>query len=112
MKQTAKASGQEFNKEVFKVGDMVRLQIKKAKFDKAGRTFTKSLHKIIKIENGLIYVADRTTGYRKNEVLKVGVSESLPPQEADIEEKKQEQKIERRVGREWTEISSNKASAR
>ena len=87
----------------FKVGDRVRLKIRKTGFSKEGSQFTKTLHTITSITNNVINVSDRAGVYKKSELLKVGDVEQH--EERNEEEKKddivEEKKdnVERRVSR-------------
>lgn len=103
--QTAKASNVSYNRTDYKIGDRVRLLIKKTLFEKGGSRFTKSIHTITGIQSNTFLVSDRVGGYRKSELQRVGEVESAPHQldddepPADLEAQRQEQKIERRITR-------------
>ena len=101
--QTAKAANVSYNRENYKVGDRVRLLIKKANvFEKGQKRFTKSTHVISEIKNALYYVSDRVNGYRKSELqLVTGSVETAPDidEPPDLEERKEAQVIERRITR-------------
>jgi len=121
--KTSKAETTNYNKETFEIGDSARLAIKRALFEKAGRNFTKTIHTIEKIEQGLYFVTDRTTGYRKSELQKISRRDSVTtelrkqetlqkvdpsslnivvnesPSELDHDQQIESQKIERRITR-------------
>jgi hypothetical protein len=98
-KQSEKAEKGQRKISTIKVGDRVRLMMKKGIFDKGDQRFTKTIHVIERVENHMYYVADRVNGYRLNELLKVEDVESVPAEQENVQEKKQEERKERRVVR-------------
>ena len=105
IKQTERAKGELYNKEAFAVGDRVRVLKKKILFNKGGNTFSKTVYTISEIEGGRYYVDGLESGYRKSELLKVNNDvEDYEPEDReendhDIDEKKEAQKVEKRISR-------------
>jgi transposase InsO family protein len=87
-KQIKKAEQQEYNKNDLKVGDQVRLEIKKATFEKGStKRYTQEIHTIEELDGYNdkppfdYYVNDRVNPYLRNELLKVTKSETYNPSE-------------------------------
>jgi len=103
IQQTMKADELSYNKEDIEIGDTVRLKIKRNLFDKGSDAqWTKTLHKVIKIEKRNIFVEDRVHPYTKETLLKVDNVDHLPTiteEEKENDKQVNEQKIERRVTR-------------
>lgn len=100
---TLNASEESYNKEIFSVGDRVRLRVKRALFEKKSLgVWTKTVHTVEEIKGSDIYVNDRVEPYRGADLLKVTENESPDVDErgAEREEKRhREQKIEKRITR-------------
>jgi hypothetical protein len=100
--QVQRAASVAYNRVDFAIGDRVRLRLKRQFFDKGGTRFTKTLHTIESYSDGLYNVSDRVTGYRKVELLKVAgdvETAPLPAEPDDLEERKEDQVVDRRVSR-------------
>ena len=94
-KQDTKAAKQTFNKKDIKIGDTVRVKIRKAIFDKEGHFFSKTTHKVERIEEGIYYVTSRKYGYKKYELLPIEkVEQNTPRQMEEIEENRNDEDIE------------------
>ena len=97
IQQTMKADELSYNKEDIEIGDTVRLKIKRNLFDKGSDAqWTKTLHKVIKIEKRNIFVEDRVHPYTKETLLKVDNVDQLP---TITEEEKNERAIRGRKER-------------
>ena len=103
--QEERARGQNYNKVDMGVGSTVRVKIKKGTFDKEEHQWSKSTHKVERIENGMYYVSDRVHGYKKYELLPVDKVERLIEKtssdpEAEIQEIRRDRRINRRINKE------------
>jgi hypothetical protein len=113
IQQTLKADEQSYNKEDIKVGDHVRLKLKKSLFEKGTKEqWTKTTHKVSKIEKREIYVDDRTHPYTKETVMKVDKVEHLPTiseeekvNEQQVKEQKKERKLKKEMNKEGVDIN-------
>lgn len=116
IKQVEKASEQPYNKEEYQVGDRVRLLIKKGLFDKGTKSnFTKTVHTILKIENGLFFVNGRKSGYKKQDLLKTvskqaDLQSGPRPEVVEASKDKKEKQLKRRLNKEG--ITENRKTLR
>ena len=79
VQQAQKAKKQSYNHQDIRVGDKVRLLVRKGLFDKEGTSFTKSTHIISNIEGLEYYVSDRVYPYKKYELLKITQIDQYKP---------------------------------
>ena len=103
-----RANNQQYNEVEYKVGDRVRLLLKKSNFVKQTVRFSSTIHTITKIESSNYFVSDRVYPYTKKELMKVDTVERGPEitqektdkirVERSIEEK--EKRISRRINKE------------
>lgn len=91
------------------VGTKVRVKIKKALFDKkTSAIWSKTIHKVEKIDKGVYYVSDRVNGYKKYELLPIDKvdqykeknNDEIVDDENEVEEEKKERKITRNIRKE------------
>jgi len=109
IRKTTEADNVSYNKEEIKVGDSVRLKLKRTLFEKGTKErWTKTIHTVNKIDKRNIYVDDRINPYVKETLQKVdpsslniAIGDDLNDQQ--IEEQKIERRITRRMGKEGVE---------
>ena len=122
LKKIQRAEAKAYNKAEFQIGDRVRLRVRHKLFDKRSDigNFTKTIHKILKVEglrvDGAVYtVTDRVSKYSKAEMIKIegirdegirdeGIRDEEPEEVVEEiqnveEEERKEQQIEKRVTR-------------
>lgn len=101
-KQDSKARKNTYYQDNVKIGDTVRIKIKKGVFDKEGHQWSKTTHKVSQIENGMYYVTDRVNGYKPYEVLPIDKVEEYKPVDKeyiDAQEEVKEDQKQRRTSR-------------
>jgi hypothetical protein len=107
----AKASATQAGYSDFKIGDKVRVLLRKKVFEKGTNAkWSSSIHKVEEMRDGLYFVNGRVSGYKPYELQKVGEVETLPKDEAVAtaleEEEKQvvaDRRLTRRMNKEGVE---------
>ena len=112
IKQTNTAN-REYSKhdyQSFRIGEKVRIKIRKGLFDKKSTAiWSKTTHTIEKFQEGSYYVNDRVHGYKNYELLKVNKVEGAPSsiendliqqQENELNEEKKERRTIRKINKE------------
>lgn len=96
-KRINKADEAYFNRTSFQVGDKVRLLLKKGIFEKGTERWSRTIHKVEKVDGIYYYVSDRKSPYKKSELQDATDSESRPDviDDESVQEVREERKKRR-----------------
>jgi len=116
-----RASARDYNRVDYKIGDRVRLRLAKRIFDKATERWTSTVHRVVDIRGGLIYVNDRVNGYKKADLLfvspegsedKMNEEKEMESRTPIIQENRRQNTIARRLNKESVKDSNIKHNLR